>query len=60
VNCDGTWTANIVTGGSDASADQIAAFLIPPTYSPPILQGAGTLPSDLATNAVASVSVNRP
>jgi exo-beta-1,3-glucanase (GH17 family) len=60
VNCDGTWNANIVTGGSDASADQIAAFLIPRTYNPPILQGAGTLSADLLNNAVTTVSVNRP
>lgn len=60
INCDGTWNTNIVTGGSDASADQIAAFLIPTTYSPPILTGSGTLPADLYANAVASISVNRP
>jgi len=60
INCDGTWNTNIVTGGSDASADQIAAFLIPTTYSPPALLGAGTLPADLYTNAIANISVTRP
>ena len=59
IACDGTWATDIVTGGSDASADQIAAFLIPSTYNPPILLGAQTLPADLATNSVASVSVSR-
>jgi exo-beta-1,3-glucanase (GH17 family) len=59
INCDGTWSANIVTGGSDASADEIAAFLVPVTYNPPILEGAPSLPADLTTNAVASVTANR-
>ena len=59
INCDGTWTTNIVTGGSDASADEIAAFLIPVTYTPPILEGAALLPASLYSNAVASVTVNR-
>jgi exo-beta-1,3-glucanase (GH17 family) len=59
INCDGTWTTDIVTGGSDASADQIAAFLIPTSYSPPILLGAASLPADLNANAVASVTVSR-
>ena len=59
INCDGTWSTNIVTGGSDASADTITAFLIPITYSPPILEGASSLPQALYTNSVASVTVNR-
>lgn len=59
VACDGSWTTNIVTGGSDASADQIAAFLIPTTYSPPALGGAGSLPAELYTNSVANVIVAR-
>ena len=60
VYCDGTWTTNIVTGGNDASADQIAAFLIPSSYNPPLLIGAQTLPADLYSNAVANVTVSRP
>ena len=59
INCDGTWSTNIVTGGSDGSADEIAAFLIPVTYNPPILEGAASLPADLNTYAVASVTANR-
>ncbi|HWY19882.1 MAG TPA: glycosyl hydrolase family 17 protein [Candidatus Acidoferrum sp.] len=60
IYCDGTWTANIVTGGNDTSADQIAAFLIPSNYNPPLLTGAQTLPPDLYNNAVANVTVSRP
>ena len=60
LNCDGTWTANIDTGGSDATADQVAAFVIPSTYSPPLLQGAQTLPTALYSNAIANVIFTRP
>jgi glucan 1,3-beta-glucosidase len=59
LNCDGSWTANIVTGGEDASADSIAAFLIPITYNPPILEGASNLPPELYSNSIANVTVNR-
>jgi exo-beta-1,3-glucanase (GH17 family) len=59
INCDGSWTTTIVTGGSDASADQIAAFLIPSTYSPPKLLGAPTLPAELYSNSVANTSASR-
>ncbi len=59
LNCDGTWSVNIVTGGEDASADTITAFLIPATYNPPILEGAGGLPQELYTNSVANVTANR-
>jgi exo-beta-1,3-glucanase (GH17 family) len=59
-NCDGTWAANIDTGGEDATADQVAAFLVPSTYTPPLLLGAQTLPAALFANAVANVNVDRP
>jgi exo-beta-1,3-glucanase (GH17 family) len=59
INCDGSWSADIVTGGSDASADTITAFLIPTSYSPPILEGASSLPQALYTNSVANVTAQR-
>lgn len=59
INCDGSWSANIVTGGSDASADTITVFLIPSSYSPPILEGASSLPQTLYTNSVANVTASR-
>jgi len=56
--CDGTWTADITTGGSDEDATAIAAFLIPNTYSPPLLLGQ-PLPSALYQNSLANVQVSR-
>jgi hypothetical protein len=48
---DGTWTTDITTGGTDETATQIAVFLVPSTYNPPLLSGAPTLPEELFTNA---------
>jgi exo-beta-1,3-glucanase (GH17 family) len=56
---DGTWSADIVTGGSDQNATEITAFLVPTTYDAPPVFGAPSLPPELAANAVASVSVTR-
>jgi glucan 1,3-beta-glucosidase len=60
VNCDGTWDVNIDTGGQDATADQVAAFLIPPTYSVPPVLGLQTLPADLYTSSLVNAVVTRP
>ena len=56
---NGAWTADIVTGGVDAEADRVAAFLVPSSYLPPRCEGCGSLPPELAANAVASADVQR-
>ncbi|MEM3526700.1 MAG: glycosyl hydrolase family 17 protein, partial [Candidatus Jordarchaeaceae archaeon] len=56
INSDGSWTCDITTGGNDALATEIAAFLIPEEYSPPILMGAQELPSELSTFPNATVT----
>jgi exo-beta-1,3-glucanase (GH17 family) len=35
INIDGTWVCDFTTGGNDASATEITAFLIPIDYAPP-------------------------
>jgi len=55
----GDWTADITTGGADPVATKIAAYLVPQTYSPPLLNGAATLPEELDDNALASAVVER-
>jgi hypothetical protein len=59
IQSDGTWTCNIATGGSDECATQVAAFLVPASYSPPLLGGQSQLPPELDQNAVAKLTVNR-
>jgi exo-beta-1,3-glucanase (GH17 family) len=59
IACDGSWTTNVDTGGSDSSADQIVGFLIPTTYTPPTLLGAASLPPELYSNSVANATATR-
>ena len=59
INCDGSWVCDITTGGSDPEATDIAAFLIPLTYTPPTASWAGVLPTELYTNSLANIEVAR-
>jgi hypothetical protein len=59
LNCGGTFSAEIVTGGEDADATIITAFVLPSGYSPPLLDGAATLPQSLYSAAVATATANR-
>jgi hypothetical protein len=54
---DGTWSTNIVTGGSDTQATKITAFLVPSGYKPPNMNGDQQLPGDL--NQFVSVTAER-
>lgn len=56
---DGSWTADITTGGIDQKATDIAAFLVPVTYSIPLASGASTIPGDIEAKAVARVEAAR-
>src|SRR4030042_243190 len=47
IQSDGTWTCQIVTGGQDSYATEVAAFLVPDTYNPPVGDGQSCLPSAL-------------
>ncbi len=59
INCDGSWTCDITTGGEDPQATDIAAFLIPLAYTPPTAAGEGVLPVELYTNSMVYVEVKR-
>ena len=59
IACDGSWICDITTGGEDAQATDIAAFLIPLTYTPPAATWDGVLPAELYVNSVAYDEVNR-
>lgn len=60
IRADGTFTVDITTGGSDPYATQIAAFLVPNGYNPPLMSGGAELPPELYQNAVAYKIVDRP
>lgn len=56
---DGTWSGDVVTGGSDAQATEIAAFLIPSNFTPPQMAGGGTLPDTLFSASVDHLQIQR-
>jgi exo-beta-1,3-glucanase (GH17 family) len=47
LDADGSFTVDVTTGGNDASATQIAAFLVPWSFVPPPAAGLATLPAAL-------------
>lgn len=59
IQSDGSWSADITTGGVDQQATKIAAFLVPSDFSPPLLRGEQVLPAELYANALAYVTVDR-
>jgi len=59
IKSDGTWITDITTGKNDAYATQIAAFLIPISYSPPLMHGEPILPAELYSNALSYAMITR-
>jgi hypothetical protein len=57
---DGTWSAETVTGGSDAKATEIRAYLLPVTFTQACVLEAGGIPETTERAAVARVVVHRP
>ncbi len=55
INCDGTWTTDITTGGIDERATKIIAYLIPAGYNPPLSYNK----LELEQNSVSWVEVSR-
>ncbi len=59
IQADGSWTCDITTGGNDPYATQIAAFLLPNGYNPPILSGEQVFPTELLMNSVDHLIIDR-
>jgi hypothetical protein len=56
---DGSWTADITTGGADEFATQITALLVGTNYAEPCVMGAPALPASVTAQAVAAATVER-
>lgn len=56
---DGSWTADITTGGADEFATRITALLVSTNYSEPCVMGPATLPANVTAQAIASATVER-
>jgi len=67
IKSNGSWTCDITTGGNDETATEIAAYLVPNGYNPPLMgceptppmTCSSTLPAELEANSVAKVGVTR-
>jgi len=59
IQADGSWTADITTGGADASATKITALLVSTNYSEPCVMGPATLPTNVTAQAIASATFER-
>jgi hypothetical protein len=59
IQADGTWTADITTGGVDQNATQIAAYIVPASANLPCLLGVGCLPDSILQQSTANTIVTR-
>lgn len=59
IRADGTWTCDITTGGIDHLATEIAAFLVPASFQPPVAIGTRDIPAEVRQSAVAEASASR-
>lgn len=59
IQSDGSWVADITTGGSDQNATQIAAYVVPVAFIPPCVLGAGCLPDSIIQQSVANAIATR-
>jgi hypothetical protein len=56
---DGTWTADITTGGADQNATRIAAYVVPASFSQPCVTNVFCLPAGVEQQAIASAITTR-
>ena len=56
---NGSWSADITTGGADASATKITALLVSTNYAEPCVMGPAVLPPNVIGQAIAAVTVER-
>ena len=59
IQTDGTWTADITTGGSDQNATRIAAYVVPSSFSQPCVTNVFCIPTAVEQQAIASVMTTR-
>jgi hypothetical protein len=59
VRPDGTWTADITTGGVDEFATRITALLVSTNYNEACVMGPALLPTNVTAQAIASATIER-
>src|SRR5207247_1216386 len=56
---NGSWSADVTTGGSDQFATKFAALLVSSNYNQPCVLDAASLPTNVTAQSLASVIVDR-
>ncbi len=59
IQTNGSWTADITTGGTDQLATRAAALLVGTNYDEPCVQGLNFLPTNVFAQALAKTVVSR-
>ena len=59
INSDGTFVTHIVTGGQDACAQEVAAYVVPLGYAVPLGTGQSSIPHEIETNSIAKLVANK-
>ena len=60
IQTNGSWSANITTGGSDVDATRVAALLVSTNYNQSCVDGLANLPTNVYAQAIAKTVVTRP
>jgi len=59
IQCNGKWSLDYTTGGSDQLATDFCLFLIPGSYVPPSCFGCVTIAPDVTQHALSSICITR-
>jgi len=59
IQADGSWNADITTGGVDSNATRIAALVVPASFNQPCVTNEFCLPDAVQQQAVANITVTR-
>jgi len=59
IQSNGNWSADITTGGADATATRIAALVVNTNYNLPCVAGSNNLPTNVFAQSLASAVVTR-
>ena len=60
IQTNGTWSANITTGGNDTWATVVHAYLVPSSFDIPLLSGSEAIPSSLTAFPFARILRTSP
>lgn len=60
IRADGSFECDVTTGGIDELATGFAAFVLPRSFTIPLMSGGSPLPQELYANALAHTTADRP